>query len=264
MTVDILLPTSNQDKEGLKQTLDSLSLSRFQDFRVLLINDSDAPLDPRYFTESIDIELVECGRRLGLTGALKLSESSINSKYIARVDCADIVHPDRLAAQFSYLEEHREVCLVGCKSELVVVDRDGAQRSWHSVSSDDISNVSSYLLWRNPFVHGSIMMRTDAFRAVDGYSVSYKIAQDFNLYMKLRSRGTMYILPDVLNTHFFSHHRSRTINRNRESIRSSLKSRFVLAKKRDWITTFFVFGVLRDVVQLLLPRRILKWIKFKI
>jgi glycosyltransferase involved in cell wall biosynthesis len=61
-------------------------------------------------------------QRQGLAASLNQITSLANGKYIARMDADDLMHPERLERQISFLEAHPEVDGVGCG--LIVVGRD--------------------------------------------------------------------------------------------------------------------------------------------
>jgi glycosyltransferase involved in cell wall biosynthesis len=260
--VDVILCTANRDSEGLARTLDSLRASSFRDFRVLLVNDSALPLHAGLSLADLDIHVIDMGVNAGLTRALKAAEALLSAPLVARMDCGDTMDPERLQRQRAFLIENSDHVLVGVKSQLLACDGKGQRTLGDSASSEDIPDINSYLLWRNPFVHGSIMFRREDFLAVGGYDARYSIAQDFNLYMRMRPHGRFFILPDLLYTHRFNLASSNTVNKNKKSLASSFRSRCSFMSKREFFSPMFLAGAVRDALLLMMPSRLLLWVRF--
>lgn len=260
--IEVLLCTTNRDKVGLLRSLQSLQQSTCRDVRILLVNDSAEPLPAGLPRGPIETRIVDLGANVGLTRALKVVEPLLTAPFVARMDCGDTMLPHRLERQRDFLLRNPRCVLVGARSELLVRNSAGLQRMAFSASSDDIPDLGSFLLWRNPFVHGSIMFRRSDFLAVGGYDPRFTIAQDFNLYMRMRRCGDLHILPDVLYTHRFNLNGSTTVKKNKASLTSSLLSRLTLSTVRERLSALFLAGLLRDLFLLLLPAKVLVWLRF--
>ncbi len=260
--IDVILCTANRDSAGLLQSLQSIQESTCKDIRVLLVNDSANPLPTNLPCGAINIRILDIGANVGLTLALKAAEPLLTAPWVARMDCGDSMYPDRLERQRDFLLRNPNCVLVGARSKFLVHNGSRVQQMGFSSSSDDIPDLGQYLLWRNPFVHGSIMFRRTDFLAVGGYDPRYAIAQDFNLYMRMRMLGELHILPDVLYTHTFNLNGSNTVKKNKASLASSLRSRVTLSTARERFTPMFLIGVLRDLLLLMLPAKFLAWLRF--
>jgi glycosyltransferase involved in cell wall biosynthesis len=261
-TIDIILCTANRDSAGLLRSLQSIQESTCKDIRVLLVNDSANPLPANLPCGTINIRILDIGANVGLTLALKAAEPFLTAHWVARMDCGDSMSPDRLERQRDFLLSNPNCVLVGARSKFLVHNGSSVQHLGFSASSEDIADLGQYLLWRNPFVHGSIMFRLTDFMAVGGYDPRFAIAQDFNLYMRMRMLGKLYILPDVLYTHIFNLIGSNTVKKNKASLASSLRSRITLSTAKERVTPMFLIGVLRDLLLLMLPAQFLAWMRF--
>lgn len=261
-SVDVVLCTANRDRNGLLRSLQSLRESTCSDVRVLLVNDSADPLTADLNTSGMNISVVNLGANFGLTHALKATEVLLAAPLVARMDCGDTMSPYRLEKQRDFLLHNPKYALVGTRSEFIIRSSDQVQRIGYSASSAEIPEIRNYLLWRNPFVHGSIMYRRDDFLAIGGYDSRFKIAQDFNLYMRMRTRGELYILPEVLYTHNFNINGSNTVKKNKASVASSLRSRLTLSTVKERLNPLLLAALLRDLLILLLPASALAWLKF--
>jgi glycosyltransferase involved in cell wall biosynthesis len=161
----------------LKQTL--------SDFELIAINDGsndgtsavlDGLRDPRVRVIHQD--------NMGLAAALNRGIALARGRYVARQDHDDWATPTRLEKQIAFLEANPEYALVGTRAEIWVGDRITGRV--HDHPSDNAA-LQFELLFDNPFVHSSIMLRKSACDAVGGYSTdrSRQPPEDYELWSRL-------------------------------------------------------------------------------
>jgi len=134
----------------------------------------------------------------GLTRALINAAHSARGTFLARQDADDIAHPERLRRQVAFLDAHPGVALVGTWAS--VVDADG-ERIGATRLETDPEAIARSLETVNQFVHGSIMMRAQAYRAVGGYRAGFRFAQDYDLVLRLAERWPLANLAEELYGH---------------------------------------------------------------
>ena len=103
--------------------------------------------------------------------------------YICRHDPDDIMTPSRIQRQYHYLQTSRNVDIVGSSCFLIDLD--------NSVFSIQQSIPAPFIkrnLWRNPFIHSSVMFRSSLFINSTSYSWLSR-AQDLELWFRLASLG---------------------------------------------------------------------------
>lgn len=106
-------------------------------------------------------------------------------KYIARMDGDDISKPGRLKEQYLFLEANPSFAVVGTNMEQF--DEDcvfGEIRMKEHPTSKE-------LLTSTPFCHATIMMRSEVYKAIGGYTESKRTVrgQDIDLWFKFFSKG---------------------------------------------------------------------------
>src|SRR4030081_1288302 len=104
---------------------------------------------------------------MGLAAALNRGISLARGRYIARQDHDDWAKPTRIEKQVAFLEAHPRCALVGTRAEIWVGDAPTARA--HDHPTDDAA-LRFELLFDNPFVHSSVMIRKSALDDVGGYS----------------------------------------------------------------------------------------------
>lgn len=112
--VCIGMPVWNCHK-SLESSLRSLLMQTYTDWELMLIDDGSTDGTQEIAKRFPDprIKIFSDGENQGLPARLNQAIQMAKSKYFARMDGDDIAYPERLECQVSYLEQHRDVDLVG-------------------------------------------------------------------------------------------------------------------------------------------------------
>lgn len=133
----------------------------------------------------------------GLTQALIHGCEAARGLYIARQDSDDHSLPGRLRAQRDLLAQHPSLAFVSCWSEVV-----GPQGEllMEVKPAAEIRAATEALLQRvsGPAGHGSVMMKTAAYREVGGYRREFYYAQDSDLWLRLGQYAQFGFVPEIL------------------------------------------------------------------
>lgn len=133
------------------------------------------------------------GRR-GLTARLCELSRQARGKYLARQDIDDFSQPRRIERQVSYLEANPKTGLVGCAFELFD-DEGPLYTTWEP---NHPGYLRRKLEHKNFFSHGSLMFRRETFWRAGGYDPRQKMAQDYDLLLRMAQRASISYLPEVL------------------------------------------------------------------
>lgn len=126
----------------------------------------------------------------GLTRALERGCSQAQGQFIARQDCGDISLSGRLARQCRLLRERSDLVLVACAVRFVgpggeplfVTSRDG--EALHAgLSKLELGELEG------PPHHGGTMFPRAAYLGAGGYRPEFPVAQDIDLWLRLRELG---------------------------------------------------------------------------
>ena len=195
--ISVICPWYNR-ADRLRQTVDSLLAQTASDFEIILVNDGSR--DPRVLEilESYDdprlrVVTQENG---GFVRAILHAVSLARGCYLAVQGAGDISLPERLARQADYLASHPYVVMVGCHYNNTEILPDG-QVLRHPMYPKETPGLED-LLRANPFSHGEVMMRREAYDAAGGYRPEFARAQDIDLWLRLQDHGLMRILPETL------------------------------------------------------------------
>lgn len=109
----------NEKPEYLKQAIESIVNQTLMPNEIVIVK--DGPLTDELDKIILDYQnkyknlfkIVAFEENRGLGLALRDGVLACNNEYIARMDTDDIALPTRFEKQFSYLEKHKEIALLG-------------------------------------------------------------------------------------------------------------------------------------------------------
>jgi len=249
--VVVLIPHYN-NLRGLFSSLESITDSEPVD--VLIVDDGseERPNIERLvkrFPAVNEFHLLSLEENRGIEYALNEGLKFIRSlgrhKYIARMDSGDISHPERFRKQVSWLEENRDVYLLG--SYVVFVDMSDREvfRFRPPTSHDEIRRK---MFLNNMFNHSSVMFRAEALDSVGVYPTGYPHAEDYAFFFRFLRRYRTANLPEFLLRYEINPGGISLRNRRRQ-ILSRLR---VIRDNFDWSYIAF-YGILRNMFLLMLP-----------
>lgn len=183
----------------LQQALDSLYAQTFRDFKIIMCDDGsrDGTYDiaaGNAATRS-NIVLLRNEKNLGLNATLNRCLEYADGEYCARMDGDDISLPTRFETEVRFLDEHPEYAIVS--TPMQYFDDGGVFRIGKGGGEPEVKDFPK----GTPFCHAPCMVRTEAYRAVGGYSVSDKLlrVEDYHLWIKMYGKGYKgYMLDEPL------------------------------------------------------------------
>jgi glycosyltransferase involved in cell wall biosynthesis len=132
---------------------------------------------------------------VGAAAARARALEGARGAFVALQDDDDVSHPERLERQVRHLLAHPGTALLGTAAD--VIDEDGARVGPHPVPLGAAA-IRRRLRRAPPFVHGSVMMRREAYLAAGGYRAPFRAAEDYDLYLRVPADAVLENLPDTL------------------------------------------------------------------
>lgn len=183
--VSIIMSVFNRE-QYLEESIESILNQSFEDFEFLIIDDnsedSSYSIIKSYSIRDKRVKVFRNQENIGLTGSLNFLIDRALGNYIARIDSDDISLPDRILKQFDFLENHKDIFLVGTGA-YNINEKGIILAQPEPVTAP--SEIAKMLPINNCIYHPSIMFRNKNVR----YRGKFTFSQDYDLYLVLLSLG---------------------------------------------------------------------------
>jgi len=189
--ISIILPLYNPVLKFFKLTLESIFKQTYQQFEVIIIDDSDSPiLNKKVLSNFQEEKIIHYipSKKLGLSKALNKGISIAKGEFIARFDADDIYDKKRLEIQLNFLvkNEYIDVCGTNC----VKIDLNGNQIGLRKFPEKD-KKIKQRLHLTNALAHPTLMIRKTFFDKYGNYSVHENI-EDYELWLRAKQNGCKF------------------------------------------------------------------------
>lgn len=193
--VDVLMPLRSPSP-WLCESLDGLREQSDIAWRlVVVIHGPGDDLIADIGRADVDAEIVHAPANLQFPEVLNVGLSCCRSPFVARVDGDDVALPTRLSATVEHLVEHPEYSMVATRARLI--DARGVFIR-ETTKLDNGAGLDRALRWKNVIVHSSVTMRRQAVVEVGGYRKDAQLVEDYDLWLRLRARNEIALLPAPL------------------------------------------------------------------
>lgn len=183
-TVSVVLSTYNDD-QFLLPAIESVLGQTLADLELIVVDDGSTD-DTAELLDSVDdrrLRVLRNQRNIGLTRSLNRGLEAARGRYIARLDADCLAVPQRLERQVDFLERNLSVGIVGSAAWKIDLS-DQVLGVWTKPESD--LELRWHSLLATPFIHTSVTMRSSVLARHDlSYGESYRVAQDYDLWVRL-------------------------------------------------------------------------------
>lgn len=192
--ISVVLPVYNGEKH-LAEAIGSIFAQTFAEFELIIIDDgsTDGSLRILRKYKKLDarIRLISRENR-NLAATLNESIDIARGEWVARMDQDDIALPQRFERQLKWLEKTGADITGSWVKFFGSWDR----RVYKSYQSDQAIKMD--MLFKSPFVHPSVIMRTDLAKQLR-YDKTCEKAEDYDLWVRAAQAGwKMGNVPEVL------------------------------------------------------------------
>lgn len=195
--VSVLLPVYNcPDYVGA--AIDSILNQSFSDFELIIIDDGSTDSTPDALDHFHDPRIRHYRQEnQGLAATLNRAISLAKAPLLARQDQDDLSNPDRLEKQVAYMQANPACGLLGTWAQIMEIDKLSNRFHRHPTSNWELRYN---LLFNNPFVHSSVMLRKTTLEQVGGYCTDPKRQppEDYELWSRLSRVSDVANLPEEL------------------------------------------------------------------
>lgn len=180
--ISILLSVYN-DEKNIKKSIDSILLQSYKNIELLVMDDCSVDGTYEILNEIKDrrIKIFRNKENQGLTKSLNTLIKNSSGKIIARQDSDDTSLPTRLEVQYRNLLKYQ---LDACTTRAYVKNsKRVTPRYSHFLP------ISFVVRFKNPFIHGTLMVKKEALQDIGLYDENIKYAQDYKLFLDLLKKN---------------------------------------------------------------------------
>ncbi len=189
MRVSVIMGVSN-GAETVRRAIRSIQEQTFTDWEYVICDDGskDGTWDILQDIAKSDsrIRLIRLEKNAGLACALNRCIDASQGEYLARQDADDMSHPQRLAEQVRFLDERKDVAVVGTYGALF----DDAGNSWGVLRHPLAPTVRDWVRG-SKVIHACVLMRATDVRNAGKYDEHAVRSEDYDLWLRLIGRGSL-------------------------------------------------------------------------
>ena len=167
--------------DTLKVSINSVLNQTYKNLEFLILDDASEDntyeILEQYKILDSRIKIFKNSKNTGLTKSLNFLLQEAKGKFIARQDADDISHPERFKTQIDYMIKYNL--------------HFSTTRALRMETKRKIPGLSYYfptkmiIKYKNPFIHGSLMIKKSTINNIGNYDEEFYYAQDFKLITDL-------------------------------------------------------------------------------
>lgn len=196
--VSVIMPVYNAEKY-IKESIEALLNQTYSNFEIIVIDDcgidNSIELVKKYADNRFKFihNKINCGIAYSRNIGLKNSRG----KYVAILDDDDISMPKRLAAQVDFLENNKDIDVLG--GESIWIDGYGQVIRGQIAIPKDPDYIKTSFLFGNMYNNSEVMFRKSL---IDEYNISYEDSllgmEDFKFWIECSKIGKFSNLDELL------------------------------------------------------------------
>ena len=198
--ISVIMPVYNSEKY-VSDAIKSVLNQTYSDFELIVINDCSKD-HSREVIEAIKddrIVFINNEENKGFLYGLNYGISISKGEYIARLDDDDLSYPTRFEKQVSFLDERKDVVLLGTLMDSLV---DGKLISNNPLAIRSEKQIRFSLLFGNHCIpHSSFMMRKKVMKKNNIQYETFIQVPDYHMQTQMLEVGEIACIPEVLVTY---------------------------------------------------------------
>ncbi len=253
----VVIPSFNNPK-GLERTLTNLQAASGE-FDVIVVDDGSSPSVSiaTHLSAPHPVAVLRLTANQGISEALNtgfIFALGKGYRYLGRIDTGDLSAPDRWIKQFAYLGAHPRVAIVG--THVAFVDQHRRPLFNHRPPGAP-EQLRKRMHLENCLIHSSVSIRADCIRSVGLYANRLAAAEDYGYFLRAGLRFDLACIEELLTEcEMVAGGISLRHRRRQQLCRLQLQ-----ALHFDYLCPHSYLGLFRTVVSLLLPFRLVAWLK---
>lgn len=201
--VSVVMSVYNGARDA-PQAIDCILSQTYKDLELIAIDNGSTRDDTRATLQKIAsqrpdprLRVICLDHNIGLAGALNHGIGLAHGEFVARQDHDDVSRPTRIEKLVALFDQNPRLGLAGTRAEIWVGETPDGRAHDHPEANIDLQFS---LLFNNPFVHSSVMMRRSALDAVGLYATdpARQPPEDYELWSRIARRFEVANVPERL------------------------------------------------------------------
>ena len=182
--ISVIMSTYNSE-ETVKKSIESIISQSYRNFELLIIDDASTDstfkIISSYQAKYKNIKIFQNQKNIGLTKSLNILLEKTQGEYIARQDDDDMSINIRLENQLKIIKtKNLDFC-----TTRAITSPGGRSRPRFSYYLPQKVLIN----YKNPFVHGTLMIKKNTITEIGGYDENFYYSQDYKLMYDLIKKG---------------------------------------------------------------------------
>lgn len=189
--VTVLMSVYNGDKY-LREAIDSILAQTYHDFEFVIYDDCSTDSSGEIIKSYSDSRIIYRRNETnqGLTKNLADGVARSSADYIARMDADDIAYPERLKKQVAWMDEHKEISILG--APVMYFNEDDGDLGIAPQPYGDAA-IKAKLFVSFTLMHPTIIIRAADLKTRGiNYNPDYRCSQDHALYLDCIRAGLKF------------------------------------------------------------------------
>jgi glycosyltransferase involved in cell wall biosynthesis len=201
MKVSVVMPVYNAEAY-VEAAIKSVLEQTHRDFAFTIVNDGStdgsAQILHRFAQQDSRINLIEQANQGGGPARNRGVEEA-STRWVFQTDADDLMHPDRLERQLSFLQENPDVRVASCFGYYIDDTGRRVGRITH-----DLTTREKFEWYRRTneaigVMHPGVVFDRDTFMKVGGYRAPTALAEDIDLWNRMTETGALLLVqPEYL------------------------------------------------------------------
>jgi len=195
--ISVCIPVRNGELY-LTDAIETIKDQTFKDWEIVICDDLSTDSTERllkYYKKNLSgkITIFRNKENLGIGASRNKCVSVSKGSIICVQDADDVSHKERLAKTWKYFQRHKSIDIVYGSYEIINPFGKPIERIYAYPFDVEV------LKTRNFIPHPTIAYRKDSFLSVGGYRDSFKVLDDYALYLDFYRAGMKFgVIEDVL------------------------------------------------------------------
>lgn len=196
----------------IREAIDSIIKQTHTEFELIIINDgstdnTDCILN-EYKEKDRRIKIFNNPKNKGAAASLNYGIEKASGKWIAIHDADDISFSNRLEEQLKFVINNPSVRIVASYIEAFsTINQDSNYLRYAELGFNTTMDQINKMKYFSPYLcHGSVLFEKKLFAEVGGYNSNYKIAYDYELWLKILDNNLIYKIEKKLYRYRIHNH----------------------------------------------------------